>query len=227
MKKIILVLFAGLSVFQTTSFAQMGNASNDADAKSNFPLSISFQPIYLINNTLRLDLEMQQKGKASAFITALELIGGNTQLLYSSDDNTKTKDDVFGAGFGLAYKLKLNPTEKLTSFYFSPGLMLRTVKISLKEDDFYTYEEDGIKYFTFGEVETKYPINSALFFSNLGYHKVWTTSILLDTYLGFGYKVSTNDKVLETIRDYEKPTYGFNYTGFIFQVGVKFGFQVK
>ena len=90
MKKIILVLFAGLSVFQTTSFAQMGNTSNDAYAKSNFPLSISFQPIYLINNTLRLDLEMQQKGKASAFITALELIGGNTQLLYSSDDNTKT-----------------------------------------------------------------------------------------------------------------------------------------
>ncbi len=71
--------------------------------------------------------------------------------------------------------------------------MLRTIKITLKDEDFYAYEEDGIEYFTFGQIETKYPINSTLVFANLGYHKVWTTTMLLDIYLGFGYKLSTRN----------------------------------
>ncbi|HET8829910.1 MAG TPA: hypothetical protein VFM79_11245 [Pelobium sp.] len=227
MNKPVLGLFVCLFLFQTASFAQMSKVSTDADAKSNLPLSISFQPLYLMNNTIRFDVEMQQKEKASAFIGALEIINGNTQLLYNGGDDNATKDFVSGAGIGLAYKLKLNPSEKLTSFYFSPGVNFRTLKISLKGEDYYAYEEDGIEYYTFGETEKKYPINSAMIFGNLGYHKVWTTTILLDAYLGFGYKLSTSDKLLEANRDYEKPIYGFNYTGFTFQAGIKFGFQIK
>lgn len=227
MKKIILSIFVCLLIFQTSAFSQMSKVSDDADAKSNFPLSVSFQPIYLINNSLKFDVELQQKGKPSAFIGSLELIRGNPQLLYNTGDNNATTDCISGVGIGLAYKLKLNPTEKLTSFYFSPGVSFRKMKITLTGDDYYTYQEDGIQYFTFGKVDKKYPINSAFVFSNFGYHKVWTTTMLLDTYLGFGYKLSTKDNVLETDRDYEKPTYGFSYSGFIFQVGVKFGFQIK
>lgn len=229
MGKLVFKLFMALLLFQTAAIAQMRKVSTDADAKSEFPISVSLQPIYLMNNTLRFDVEMQQKLKPSAFIGALEIINGNTNLLYkdnNNDDNTQG-DRVSGVGIGLAYKLKLNPTEKLTSFYFSPGVNFRTLKISLKGEDFYAYEEDGLQYYTFGESEKKYPINSALVFGNFGYHKVWTTTILLDTYLGFGYKLSTKDKLLEVNRDYENQIYGFNYTGFTFQAGIKFGFQIK
>ena len=183
MKKILLTLFVFLLLFQTASFAQMTEVSTDADAKSNFPLSVSFQPLFLMNNTLRLDVEMQQKEKASAFIGSLEVINGNTAILYKyADDNListdgRSKDYVSGAGVGLAYKLKLKPNEKLTSFYFSPGVTLRTLKITLKGDNYYAYEEDGIKYLTYGKTELKYPINSALVFGNLGYQKGWTTTM--------------------------------------------------
>lgn len=227
MKKLVLGLLVCLFISQSTSFAQMRKISTDADAKSNLPLSVSFQPIYLMNNTVRFDVEMQQKEKASAFVSGFEIINGNTQLLYNDDDDNASKDFVSGAGISFAYKLKLNPTEKLTSFYFSPGVTLRTLNISLKGEDYYAYEEDGITYYTFGETEKKYPVKSAMVLGNLGYHKVWTTTILLDAYLGFGYKVSSTDKLLEANRDYEKPIYGFNYTGFTFQAGVKFGFQIK
>lgn len=231
MKKLVLILFVCLFIFQTNCFSQLQKVSTDADAKSNFPLSVSFQPIYLVNNTLRFDVEMQQKAKAAAFVGAVEVINGNTELLYGNyDDNNsdnERRNSVSGAGVGLAYKLKLSPTEKLTSFYFSPGVMLRTLEIAVKGDNFYAYEEDGIKYFTFGKTETKYPINSALIFGNLGYHKVWTTTILLDAYLGFGYKISTRDQFLESITNFENPTYGFNYNGLAVQAGIKFGFQIR
>lgn len=226
--KLFFSLVVCLIVFQTISLAQMTKVSTDASGKNNLPLSVSFQPIYLLNNTLRFDVEMQQKEKASAFIGALEIINGKTALLYkNNNDDEPSKDNVFGAGLGFAYKLKLNPTEKLTSFYFSPGVILRTMKITLKGNDYYSYVDDGIEYFTFGETEREYPIHSALFFGNLGYHKVWTTSILLDAYCGFGYKQSTRNNLLETNRDYEKPLYGFNFNGFNFQAGVKFGFQIR
>ncbi len=228
MKKTVLSFFVALFLNQAGLFAQMKKvSSNDAVAKSNFPLSISFQPIYLLNNTIRFDVEMQQKEKASAFVGALEVINGKAKFLYNYDEFDASEDYVSGAGVSLAYKLKLDPTEKLTSFYFSPGITFRTMKITLTGEDYYAYQEDGIEYFTFGEVDTKYPVNSLLIFGNLGYHKVWTTTMLLDTYLGFGYKTSTKNELLETNRDYERPTYGFNYTGFTFQAGIKFGFQIR
>lgn len=224
--KLIISAFICLAVLQTTSFAQTNISSLDADAKSEYPLSLSFQPVYLLNNTLRFDAEMQQREKASAYIGALEVINGNTNILYNNGDGN-SNDRVSGLGIGFAYKLKLNPTKKLSSFYCSPGITFRRLNITLKGEDYYSYQEDGIEYFTYGEKETKYPVNSALIFGNLGFQKVWTTTMLLDVYLGFGYKISTRDRLLETIRDYEKPSYGFNYNGVAIQAGFKFGFQIK
>ncbi|OAQ38237.1 hypothetical protein A5893_15685 [Pedobacter psychrophilus] len=227
MKKIILLIFCFL-IIQVKLFAQLGKVSTDADAKSKFPLSISFQPIFLMNNTVRFDAEIQQKEKSSAFVVGLEVINGKTDLLYRNiNDDEAEKDYVSGGGINLAYKLKLKPTEKLTSFYFSPGITLRTLEFAVKGDAFYSYIEDGIEYITFGESETKYPINSGFLFANFGYHKVWNTNILLDTYFGYGYKMSSRNELLERNRNYEQPIYGFNYNGFVLQAGIRFGFQIK
>ncbi len=210
-------------------FAQLRKVSYDEIAKSTYPISISFQPVFLLNNALKVDLEMQQKEKASAFIGGLEVYNGKIALLYpqSKLEETNNEDRINGIGLNLAYKLKFQKSEKLTSFYFSPGVTLRNLKLTLKGEGFYTFVQDGVEYYTYGPVEKSYPINSALFYGNLGYHKVWKTTMLLDAYLGFGYKSSTRNNEVELSRNYEKYTYGFNFNGYSAQAGLKFGFQIK
>lgn len=228
MRQITLCFLVFIIVFDAN--AQLRKVSTDAIAKSEYQMSLSFQPLFLLNNTIRLDYELQQKEKSAAFIGGLELITGNTSLLYryiNDDDNTLNKDDVSGVGLNLAYKYKLEKSDKITSFYVSPGITLRKVQLNTKGEDFYTYQENGVEYYTYGLIEKKYNINSALIFGNLGYQKVWNTGIMLDTYLGFGYKTTTRNSKLEVDRDYEKPFYVFNFNGFGLQVGLRFGYQIK
>ena len=227
MSKFLFTIFISFWVLKTNTFAQLSKVSDDAFTKSNYPMSLNFQPIFLLNNTLKFDVEVQQKNKASAFIVGLEAISGNTSLLYYKRNDDKANDHVVGAGISLAYKLKFNPTEKITSFYFSTGLTLRKMNITTRGEDFYSYLDNGIEYFTYGDVEKKYPVESALLFGNIGYHKVWKDNVLIDLYLGYSYKMSSEDDLLLKNRNYEEPVYGFNYNGVALQVGIKFGYQIK
>lgn len=209
--------------------AQLRKVSTDKVSKSNYPISLSIQPLFLYNNCLKLDGEVQQKEKASALIGGVEIYAGKILLLYKDqlDNDNNNNDYINGTGINIAYKIKLNKSEKLTSFYFSPGFTLRNLKITTNGDGFYTYNEGGVEYYTYGNIEKENKIQSALIYGNVGYHKVWTTSLLLDTYLGFGYKKATENKDLEFNRNYEKPIYGFNYSGVTIQAGIKLGFQLK
>ena len=214
----------------TSLFAQLRKVSYDEIAKSNYPISISFQPIFLLNNALKVDVEMQQKEKAGAFIGGLEVYTGKITILYPQESNleeTNNQDIINGIGLNLAYKLKFQKSEKLTSFYFSPGVTIRNFKLTLNGEGFYAFEQDGVEYYTYGPIEKNYPINSALFYGNLGYHKVWKTTMLLDAYLGFGYKTATKNNEVEFSRNYEQYAYGFNFNGYAVQAGLKFGFQIK
>lgn len=228
MKRFTLFIFCFLT--SDHLFAQLRKVSYDEIAKSKYPISISFQPIFLLNNALKVDVEMQQKEKTGAFIGGLEVYNGKITLLYPQESNleeTNNQDRINGIGLNLAYKLKFQKSEKLTSFYFSPGLTLRNLKLTLKGEGFYAFKQDDVEYYTYGPIEKEYPINSALFYGNLGYHKVWKTTMLLDAYFGFGYKTSTKNNDLKFSRNYDQYAYGFNFNGYSAQAGLKFGFQIK
>lgn len=226
LKKFITPLLAAF-LCSSNSFAQLRKASSDLNAGSEYPISVSFQPIFLLNNTFRLDADIQKKDKASALNVGLEVIAGNPEILYYYKNGKAADDMVNGVGLSLGYKLKLNSAESLSGFYFSPGIALRTLKIGVTGEEFYSYTEDGLEYITYGEVTKKYPVQSALIFTNLGFHKVFTTHIVFDSYVGFGYKTSTRNDLLEANRNYEKPIYGFNFNGFTFLTGFKIGYQIK
>ena len=66
-----------------------------------------------------------------------------------------------------------------------------------------------------------------MIYGNFGFQKVWKSTLVLDLYTGIAYKNSTRNDDLELSRDYEKPTYGYNYNGYLIQAGVKIGFQIK
>lgn len=59
------ILFFGLS-FNVCFAQRMRKVSNDITAKSNYPLNITIQPIFLYNSAFKIDAELQQKEKKSA-----------------------------------------------------------------------------------------------------------------------------------------------------------------
>lgn len=229
MKQIsILLLLTGIS-FNLCFAQQMRKVSNDKTAKSNYPLNITIQPIFLLNGAFKIDAELQQKENKNAFTGGLEIYTGKTNLLYNNSDvdDTNIDDEVNGIGLNLAYKLKINHSDKIGGFYFSPGITLRTFKLNTNGEGFFTYEDGGVEYITYGLIDKDYNIKGALIYSNFGFQKAWKSTLIMDFYTGIAYKNSTRNDELELSRDYEKPTYGYNYSGYLIQAGVKIGFQIK
>jgi len=234
MKQIsIFLLFVGLS-FNFCFAQQVREVSNNKPVQSNYPLSITVQPIFLFNSAFKVDAELQRKENKNAFIGGLEIYTGKTNLLYNNTniddeniDDENIDDEVNGFGLNLAYKLKLKNSDEIRGFYFSPGITLRNFNINTKGDGFYTYKEGDVEYITYGLIDKDYNIKGALIYGNFGFQKAWKSTLVLDLYTGIAYKNSTRNDELELSRNYEKPNYGYNYNGYLIQAGVKIGFQVK
>ena len=222
------LLIAGLS-FNFCFAQQVREVSNNKRVQNNYPLNITVQPIFLFNSALKIDAELQQKENKNAFIGGLEIYTGKTNLLYNNTniDDENIDDEVNGFGLNLAYKLKLKNSDEIRGFYFSPGITLRNFKINTKGEGFYTYNEGGIEYITYGLINKDYNIKGALVYGNIGFQKAFKSTLVLDIYTGIAYKNSTRNDDLVLSRDYEKPTYGYNYNGYLIQAGMKIGFQIK
>lgn len=229
MRRISTIILIFSMSFSLCYAQQMRKVSNNINAKSDYPLSLTVQPIFLLNGAFKLDAELQQKDNRNAFIGGLEIYTGKTSLLYNdlNIDDDNIDDEVNGIGINLAYKLKFKNSDIIGGFYFSPGITLRNFKINTKGEGFYSYQEGGIEYITYGLINKDYNIKGALLYSNFGFQKAWKSTLVIDIYTGIAYKNSTRNNDLEVSRDYEEPVYGYNYRGYLIQAGVKIGFQVK
>ena len=229
MKQISIFLLIAGSSFNFCFGQQVRGVSNNNPVPSNYRLSITAQPIFLFNSAFKIDAELQRKQNKNAFIGGLEIYTGKTNLLYNNIniDDENIDDEVNGFGLNLAYKLKLKNSDEIRGFYFSPGITLRNFNINTKGEGFYTYKEGGVEYITYGLIDKDYNIKGALIYGNFGFQKAWKSTLVLDLYTGIAYKNSTRIDDLELSRDYEKPTYGYNYNGYLIQAGVKIGFQIK
>ncbi len=189
-------------------------------------LSVTFHPLFLLNNAIKVDAELQGK-KSLAFIAGLELYNGKISDLYRQTNNFEEPidDQIFGLGINLAVKYKIDQSEDVNSFYFSPGLTFRRLDIKVNGPAYYAYLQDGIEYYTYGDVKQSHKVNPLLIYGNFGRYYEFN-SVVADIYFGVGYKVLSQNKELLNTRKYHKAMFGYNYEGPTFQLGIKLGWQI-
>lgn len=196
---------------------------NKVDKKA---ISVTLHPLYLFNKAVKIDAELQSK-KPLAFIAGAELYSGRVNSLYKQENSfgEATNDKISGLGINFAIKYKIQEIGGLNSYYISPGVTYRHLEINLEGPAFYSYQENGITYYTYGNTQQTQKVKPLVFYGNFGRY-IEVNSVVLDVFCGLGYKFLKQNQQLLNTRNYHEEMFGYNYEGPIFQVGVKLGWQI-
>jgi hypothetical protein len=207
-----------------------GKAQTDSMARaseSQLAIALSVQPLFVLSNALKLDLEIQKPTSRFGYVVSPELYGGQTTdtSVPESQRNNKFPDRISGFGLGVQQKLKFK--KQLISPYFAYGLTYRRLKITYDTEDFVRYEENGLSYYAYGPVENPIQINSLLFNGLIGVQTLDWDFLLLDLYVGFGYKIVDVNMSNPGERRYNKMFFSPAFKGPIMMAGIKLGVQIK
>jgi len=222
------LLFA--KIFGLFLFAPFYAAAQDVQPNATVGqhLSISVQPLFLFTNALKMDVEWQRPLKKLAFIGGAEFYNGPVSPIFRTEQKygDQTEDRINGFGITAALKYKFR-ADKISSFYFSPGITYRRLNLKLTGPAYYSYLENDIEYYSYGNVVQEHQLHPVIIYGNIGVQHVEKSGLLADVYVGIAYKTVNRIHRVEVDRDYEKRSYGYNYRGLLFQAGVKLGFQLK
>lgn len=219
----------GLSVF-----AKIGTATGqdqtakpdttDKDAKSS--ISLAIQPMFMLNNAGKIDLEWQSGGKKIGYVFTAELYSGRTKDASEGFYNRGTEkwDRISGLGVGISQKYKFK--DERSSPYLAYGLTYRYQEISFETEGFFTYEQDGLTYYDYGPIEKNFAVSSGLATAVFGYQKI-ADDFLYDLYFGFGYKAQFNNTEFDGLRRYNDSIIYHAYKGFGMVAGFKIGYQFR
>ena len=223
---ICIFLLLALSAL-TPVCAQTGGMQKEA--KGNPLVSVSIQPLFLLNNALKLDAEIQKEGSRLVFIVGGEMYNGQIKSLYQQVNSfgEAIEDHVSGFGVNAALKYIVSRKGANGSYYISPGITYRNIDLTLKGPGFYSYLENDIEYIAYGETEQQFNRKPLLVYGNFGFQYAKRNALVIDVFGGIAYKSLAENAALRQIRDYEKPMFGYEYAGFLIQAGVKLGFQFK
>lgn len=195
-------------------------------AQENKPINgivASVQPLFALNNALRLDAEMKLRSKNLNFIISPEFYKG-----YSSDNKSilsdkKRIDEVEGIGIGVSHKIDFNSNRNT---YFNYGLMYRDLNITYEDEGYIPYQRGGLSYYEYGLYVDKLKINSILLDACIGIQSHSFGRFILDFYVGGGYKTSSKTSNYNG-RSYDQHHASYAYNGFVFRTGIKAGFKIK
>lgn len=218
-------LFWLLCVVSATLCAQ--ESKNEKESTDNKKaISVTLHPLYLLNKAVKIDVELQSK-KPLAFIAGAELYSGRVSGLYEQKNTfgEDLEDKISGVGINLAIKYKFRPTGGVNSYYLSPGITYRRLELSLIGPAFYSYQENGITFYTYGNTQQTQRIDPVVLYGNFGRY-IEINSVVIDFFCGLGYKVLNQNQQLLNTRNYHEEMFGYNYEGPIFQAGIKLGWQI-
>lgn len=221
-----IILICCSIILRNACFAQE-TSPQSASKSSNKAITIGIHPLFLFNKTVKLDAEFQKADKPLAYVVGVEWYNGNINDLYRKRNSygEKVEDRIAGFGINAAVKYKFSQSGRFNSYYFSPGVTFRHLVVKLDGPMFYSYMEDGMEYFLYGQAQKDIAINPVLLYGTFGrYFEI--DGFVLDMYFGLGHKLLKQNKELQTSRHYHEAMYGYNYSGATFLLGFKFGFQI-
>lgn len=227
--KVKLIFLAVLLLLSFEDYGQTANNSGETKA-SNTIINLSVQPLFLLNNAIKLDADIQPTQHRLKYIGGLEFYTGRTNLLYQSRSflNDETDDKISGFGINLAAKHLIGKAKKAnSSYYISPGITYRRLTLTAVGPMFYSYEENGLEYYNYGDAEKSFNLNPLMVYANVGYQATFDNLFFLDLFIGVAQKFVARNEELDLIRNYRFNPYGFNYHGFLIQGGIKLGVKIK
>ena len=221
------LVFIISSLCLTSFFAHAQGEETKSKDKSK-KLDVFFEPLFLLNKAIKLDVEYQLKNPKLSVIGGFEIYNGPTNSLYDDVNSTgePIKDIINGYGINLGSKFKLGKPKTNGNFYVSPGLTYRSLDLKISGPMYYTFMENGLEYITYGNAEQKFHINSVLIYGKVGYSYSISNLLIFDVYGGIGYKTATNLPNLKLERSYDNNVYGYNYKGLLPLAGAKIGFRI-
>lgn len=220
--KLLGVLFFFASIQATAQKDSTGTA-----ASSNLAISLTAQPLYVYSNAIKLDLELQKPSSRFSYVISPELYSGKISDSKSGVQNSSKMplDRIKGFGLGLHQKLKFK--KQLISPYFAYGATYRNQTITYDTEGFVPYEENGLSYFGYGPMEHPIKIQSLLISTVVGVQMLDWDVLLVDAYVGFGYKLADVEMPNPQERHYNKAFYSPAFKGPVMMLGVKIGAQIK
>lgn len=198
-------------------------AQQDSTKASNHTINLLFQPLFIGNKAIKLDLEFQRSQSRFAYVITPELYSG----IISDTETSKNASEDRINGFGIGIQQKLKFKKEPVSHYFSYGLTYRYNKITYDSEGFIPYQENGLNYYDYGPYKNDMKINSILLSGVLGFQESYWDILLADLYLGFGYKLPDVKIDNPGVRQYSKYFTSPAYKGVLLLAGIKIGVQIK
>lgn len=200
------------------------DASNEAGKNAKLAVSVAVQPLYAISNAGKFDIELQNSASRFAYIISPEIYGGSLRDVSPFQNQVGVnKDRLSGFGIGLLQKYYVNESKRP---YVAYGLTYRYQTIAFEAEGYDTFEKNGLTYYQYGPIKDKWKINSFLISTVIGYQKI-KHDFLYDVYLGFGYKKPSVESKYPEARKYDEGVYNFAYTGLVYHMGFKIGFNIR
>lgn len=201
--------------------------AQETDSIGPKKISLSVQPLFLITNAARLDMEIQHRdvNNRNAYLVNFELYAGELNDDGFLRGGSGYTDKISGFGIGLQQKYKFRAAKN--SLYVNYGFIYRHQKLTYQIEDFYPYQQNGLNYFDYGPITKKKNMNTLQLVTTLGYQCIAAQHFLFDMFMGLGYRIPLNKIDFGTSRDYDDTIHTFASEGLGIVAGVKFGFQFK
>ncbi len=194
--------------------------------KKGYKYGISIQPLYFINNGLRLDFEKAIRNDPRKLLqvslTGYRLPrkedGGTWNTLLFDDIDMLNK--ITGAGIGADYKWFGFPSANF--LYISGGITYHYFNVKYDDWEFVGFEEDGLTYYEPNYREFTQHINKLGGNVCIGIQPAWTGGFLIDLYTGLGVSYGFFDK-----NKYHpgNTMHSMGYRGITFLLGIRFGLR--
>ena len=199
--------------------------SSDRNTVSAQSVSVAIQPIFILNNAGKIDVELQPATSRFGYILTAELYGGTIKdkPTFSIQENAAS-DKLRGAGIGISQKYKFK--EDRSSPYIAYGLTYRYQEINIETEGVYPYQENGLTYYGYGPYNKNLIISSGMASAVFGYQKI-EDDFVYDFYFGAGYKTQFNNTDFDGLRSYNRNQYSYAYKGPLMLAGLKIGFQFR
>jgi hypothetical protein len=215
--------FVPFLLLLTAFSARSQEKAIDSASRSKTAISVSLQPLFMVNNALKADLELQPSGRKFSYVLTAELYDGTIQ---KDDDFGSSKrlahDQLNGFGLGILQKYKFK--KKLSSPYVAYGATYRHQEVAIETEGYYTTQQDGLTFYEYGAVKKRLLFDGLLLSTTLGYQKV-SYNFVCDVYFGIGYKAPFGDADSESHREYDDNMTSLTFKGIGMLVGFKLGYQ--
>ncbi len=186
--------------------------------------SIGFVPHYLIMNGLGLNYERKIGDKQWLALAP---------QLYANEQSESNSYDLGSDGFytsllgvGLTVMHKYDFIHDLErSIYIAYGMEFNYFELKYPYEAWYTYEENGLEYYTYGIAEYKETIQRAGVDILIGYRWHPLSNFYTEIYTGGGIRKSFSETNQTTNpQKFDEYMNGYGYTGTVFLIGLKIGF---